>query len=86
MKKFFTIYALTDCEFCKKSISLLDEKQIPFIVVVMDKNIDFMNKIKQDTKHTTVPIILFQTEQANKIIGGFDNLEEFLQSPEFIND
>jgi glutaredoxin len=86
MKKFFTIYALTDCSFCKKAISLLDEKQLPFIVVVMDKNPEFVEKVKQDMNHPTVPVVVQQTEIGIRLIGGCDNLEAFLQSQEFLND
>ena len=86
MKNFFTVYILTDCSFCKKAISLLDEKNIPFIVVVMDKNQEFLEKVKQDMNHPTVPIIVQQTQLGVRIIGGCDNLEAFLQSQELIND
>lgn len=86
MKNFFTIYSLTDCPYCKRAVSLLDEKNIPFIVVVMDKNQEFLQKIKQDMNHPTVPIVVQQTELGIRLIGGCDNLEAFLQSQEFLND
>jgi glutaredoxin 3 len=86
MKNFFTVYILTDCPFCKKAISLLDEKNIPFVVVVMDKNEEFLQKIKQDTNHPTVPIVVYQTQLITRLIGGCDNLETFLHSQEFLND
>jgi glutaredoxin len=86
MKNFFTVYVLTDCSYCKKAISLLEEKQLPFIVVVMDKNPEFVEKLKQDMNHPTVPVVVFQREMGVQIIGGCDNLEHFLQSQEFQND
>jgi glutaredoxin len=87
MKRFFTVYSLTDCDFCKKAINLLDEKSIPFVVVVMDKNLEFVEKIKEDMKRTTVPIVIEQMDVGQiKIVGGFDDLENYLNSPEFSND
>ena len=86
MKKFFTVYIKTDCPFCEKAIDLLDEKKIPFIVVAMDKNPDFAEKLKQDMKMTTIPVIIEQLELGVKIIGGFDNLEQYINSSEFTND
>jgi glutaredoxin len=86
MKNFFTVYILTDCPFCKKAISLLDERNIPFVVVVMDKNQEFLQKIKQDMNHPTVPIVVYQTQLITRLIGGCDNLEAFLHSQEFLND
>jgi glutaredoxin len=87
MKRFFTVYSLTDCDFCKKAINLLDEKNIPFIVVVMDKNPEFVQKIKEDMNKTTVPIVIEQMDVGQiKIVGGCDDLESYLNSPEFSND
>lgn len=87
MKKFFTVYSLTDCEFCKKAIDLLDKKNTRFVVVVMDKNPEFVEKVKEDMRMTTVPIVIEHIDTGQiRIIGGSDNLEEFLNSPEFVND
>lgn len=86
MKKFFTVYSITDCSFCKKAINLLSEKKLPFIAVIMDKNPEFIEKLKQDMNHPTVPIVVEQLEMGIKIIGGADNLEAYLNSPEFVND
>lgn len=87
MKRFFTVYIKTDCQFCEKAINVLDERKLPFIVVVMDKNPDFIEKIKQDTNKTTVPIVLEHLPVGQtRLIGGSDDLENYLNSPEFIND
>lgn len=87
MKNFFTVYSLTDCEFCKKAINLLDKKQLPFVVVILDKNLEFLQKVKDDMKRQTVPIILEHVDQLGaRIIGGSDDLENYLNSPEFKND
>lgn len=86
MKNFFTVYTLTECQFCKKAISLLDERKIPFVVVVMDKNPEFVQKVKTDMKRQTVPIVLEHVDQLGaRIIGGSDDLEAYLNSPEFSN-
>ena len=65
---------------------MLDEKNLPFIIVVMDKNPEFLEKVKQDMNHPTVPIVVQQTQLGVRVIGGCDNLEDFLQSQEFQND
>jgi glutaredoxin len=87
MKNFFTVYSITDCEFCKKAINLLDKKQLPFVVVIVDKNLEFLEKVKTDMKRQTVPIILEHVDPLGaRIIGGSDDLENYLNSPEFKND
>jgi glutaredoxin len=86
MKKMFTVYALTDCPFCKKAINLLSEKKFPFLVVIMDKNPEFVDNIKRDMQRQTVPIVVEQMPNSTiKIIGGSDDLENYLNSPEFVN-
>lgn len=86
MKTFYTVYSLTDCKFCKRAIQLLDINQMPFLVVVMDKNVEFLQKIKQDMNHPTVPIVVQQLDNSTiKIIGGSDDLERHLQELESEN-
>mgnify|MGYP003705509791 CR=1 FL=1 len=43
MAKRYSIYVRTDCSFCKKAVSLLEESKLPFIVVVTDKNEELPN-------------------------------------------
>lgn len=86
MNNFFTVYSLTDCPYCKKAINLLDSKNFKFVVTVMDKNEQFISKIKQETNMKTVPIIIHHLQEGNKIVGGSDDLENYLNSPEFKND
>ena len=78
MAKRYSVYVRTDCSFCKKAVSLLEESKLPFIVVVTDKNEDFLNEIKQQTGHKTVPIILEHDDKTVRLIGGSDNLEQYL--------
>lgn len=83
MDPFYTVYSLTDCNYCKKAINLLSDKNIPFLVVVMDKNPKFIDKIKQDMRMTTVPIVIQQVDIGTiNIIGGSDDLEKHLSELE----
>ena len=78
MSKRYSVYVKTDCSFCKKAVALLEESKLPFIVVVTDKNEEFLNEIKQQTGHKTVPIILEHDDNNVRLIGGSDNLEQYL--------
>lgn len=87
MKRFFTVYSITDCPYCKKAINLLTEKKLPFIAVIMDKNPEFIEKVKQDMNHPTVPIVIDHLNIGEiRVVGGSDDLEAYLNSPEFQND
>lgn len=86
MRKQYSVYVKTGCPYCKSAIALLEEKELPFIVIVVDKNLQFLEEIKQQTKHATVPIILEHTDGGIKLIGGFDQLEKQLNSAEILSD
>ena len=80
MNPHYSLYILTDCPFCKRAVSLLESKKLPFVVIVMDKDPEFLEKIKKDFNHKTVPIVTESSEEGNKLIGGCDDLERHLES------
>lgn len=86
MNKHYSIYVKTDCPYCKRAVSSLEQKNLRFIVIVVDKNLDFLEDIKQQTGHKTVPIILEHTQSGARLIGGSDDLENYLNSQEFKDD
>jgi glutaredoxin len=86
MKKNYSIYVKTDCPFCKKAVMSLQQTNLPFIVIVVDNNHEYLEAVKQQTSHKTVPIVLEHTEAGARLIGGSDDLESYLNSPEFSND
>lgn len=86
MNKYYSVYVKTDCPYCKRAVSFLDERKLKFIVIVVDKNIEFLEHMKQQTNHKTVPIVLEHHQNMNRLIGGSDDLQNYLNSPEFKND
>lgn len=84
MKKFFTIYSLTRCPWCQKAKELLEERKLPFVVVTMDHNMEFVDEILKLTKRDDVPVVLEQTDlQEHVILGNYIDLENYLNSPDF---
>jgi len=83
MKNFFTIYTLTENEGSKKAVKLLDTKGLSFVVVVVDKNEEFAEKVKTDMRMDSFPIILQHIEPLGvKIIGGYEELEKHISTTE----
>lgn len=81
MKKYYTAYVLLDCPYCEKAINLLTDKKLPFIAVIMDMNEEYVQQIKKDMNMKTVPIIVEHSETGtNHLIGGFDDLNKYLES------
>lgn len=78
MNSRYSIYVKTDCDYCKKAVFLLQQSKLPFIVIVVDNNLEFLTEIKQQIGQQTVPIILEHQAQNVKLIGGCDDLEKYL--------
>lgn len=72
---------LTDCPFCKKAVDLLRKEKKTFSVLVLDHDVSTLNTIKTNTGHKTVPIIIGTLKNGQQtLIGGFTELQQFLQS------
>lgn len=78
IKQYFTVYVKTDCEFCSSAVELLDKAEERFIVIVMDKFPEYLDKMKKDLNHNTVPMIFCTNTTTNEtgFIGGFSDLEK----------
>jgi glutaredoxin len=81
----FTIFGLSTCIYCKKTLNLLKNKNLQFKYYDMDKYhqffIKFLYKINElkpnfniDLTHDTFPVIFYN----QKFIGGFDELNNYL--------
>ena len=76
--KMFEIYAKLDCPYCKKAINLLSLKGWHFIVIIVDKNPEFLQRIKETWNWPTTPIILSELDGTKSLIGGCSELEVLL--------
>mgnify|MGYP003346248866 CR=1 FL=1 len=86
MKDYFTIYTLLTCDYCKKACELLIEKNLPFLMVVTDKNKEFLDGLKNELNHNTVPIVVKHcADGTTHFVGGFDSLEQHLKDMETKN-
>ena len=73
------------CPFCQDAISLLKKKSLNFVCTDMEFAPRVLQLSKESIGHPTVPIIYKVTTGAsakeiidNEMIGGFDNLKEYL--------
>ena len=83
VKKDFLIYSLTECPYCFRAKSLLNDKNLKYVEFTIDLYNSFIEKdtLKKNisnmvnTEVKTFPII-FTTEM--EFIGGYDDLEHYL--------
>ena len=78
MKNYFSVYVTLDCEESRQALNFLDEKGVPFMAVVMDKNPEFHQMILKDMNLAKTPVVVEHLENSIKIIGGLENLKNYL--------
>jgi len=82
--EYFHLYIKVDCPFCADAINLLSAEQKEFIVTVMDKSPFFVEEVKKQFNHPTVPVVLHvgggnEVPEGNVLlVGGYDQLREYL--------
>ena len=76
--KTFEIFAKIDCPYCKKTINLLSLKGWPFVVTIVDKNPEFLEKTKETWNWPTLPIVIVSQDGNKTLLGGASELEDFI--------
>ena len=74
----FRLYTKTSCPFCHAAIQLLSEGQYEFECYGLDHQPELLTEIKNTYKWQTVPLVVEITEGKEKFIGGFNDLQEYL--------
>jgi len=74
----FRLYTRSGCPYCQMAVNLLAEHQKEFECYALDNQPKLLNEIKQTYQWDTVPIVVEITSGQEKFIGGFTDLEEYL--------
>lgn len=72
------IYYANHCPFCRDALALLAEKDFDFDAIDVMHDPQLLQRIKKETGHPTIPIILID----NELIGGYNELQELNMSGE----
>ena len=70
------IYYENYCPYCQAALALLNDKNIQHEAIDTSGQRDLLNKIKKQTGHRTIPIILIDDE----LIGGYNELSKAISS------
>ena len=82
----FKIYALRHCGFCKRAVEELRLRGLPFLYCPMDGPpvgpaiTVTLEMVKEKYDWPTVPIIIRVTEEKEELVGGYDDLVEYLEN------
>ena len=74
----FRVYTKSNCPYCQMAIQLLADNQKEFECYALDNQPRLLNEIKETYRWQTVPVIVEITEGKEKFIGGFTDLQEYL--------
>ena len=74
----FRVYTKSNCPYCQMAIQLLADNQKEFECYALDNQPRLLNEIKETYRWQTVPVIVEITEGNEKFIGGFTDLQEYL--------
>ena len=86
----FKIYALRNCDFCKRAVEELRLRSLPFFYCPLDNPIGDPSSlitieiIKKKYNWRTVPIVVKIAGDVEDLIGGYDDLIEYLEDEKSI--
>ena len=74
----YKIYATETCPYCHMAKELLENKKIEFEYLTMPASSPIMEEIKTWNGQMTVPIIFEVTDNRERFIGGFTELNKII--------
>ena len=77
-KKHFTIYIKSKCPFCVDAREILWENRVSHTIHIMDEDLEALDILKESYAHPTVPIVLLGEGEKQELIGGYTDLENYL--------
>jgi len=78
----YVIYGLKWCVFCLRAINLLHEKTAQFNYYPLDNEDHTLSYMKTHYNQNTVPIITYNVNGEETLIGGYDDLVKHFRQQE----
>jgi len=77
----YILFVKDECPFCVKAVELLGQKEKPYSLVQFDEDQrEVLKEIKEAYSWSTVPMVFFRDGQDIKFIGGYTDLQQWLES------
>ena len=75
----YILFTKKECAFCTDSIELLSREQVPYKIVNFEsEQEEILSEIKKAYEWETVPMVFFRDGQDIKFIGGFTDLQRWI--------
>ena len=76
---YYEIHGISDCPACLRAQALLMQKDIEYVFINSDFCKQYRTAIREELFWTTFPIVVLVGEQKREVIGGYDQLKEYLK-------
>lgn len=78
MAMYFHVFGTKRCKFCTKATKLLKKKDMKHVVSYLDDCPEVLDELKSSVEWKTVPIILEVLDDKSVFIGGYTELEGYI--------
>ena len=75
---YFHVFIKEECKYCIKAKNLLEERELAHVVTNMDKAPEALEELKEQCSWKTIPIIFEVLGEQETFVGGYTDLEEYL--------
>ncbi len=76
---YYEIYGISDCPACLRAQALLMQEEQEYVFVNADFSKSYRTAIRKELFWATFPIVVLVVGQKRQVIGGYDQLIEYLK-------
>ena len=76
---YYEIHGISDCPACLRAQALLMQEDIEYVFINADFSKQYRTAIREEFFWTTFPIVVLVVGQKRQVIGGYDQLTEYLK-------
>ena len=78
----FFLYTSPQCSFCDKAKSLLEQRGHKFVTMELSWDHPTLARLKEEMDWPTVPMVFELGGRDHKFVGGFTDLQLYLETPD----
>ena len=76
----YVVYGISDCPACLRACADLMDGDYEYVFVNCDFSKSYRTSIRDELNWPTFPIIIVKKDKETQVIGGSDQLKQYLQS------
>ena len=80
MGKHYVMWVKADCPYCVHARDELYNQRVDHTIKIMDAKLDELKDLYKQWDHYTVPLIIYQNNKIDILVGGYDDLKKWFSS------